>query len=123
MHRFFLIAIITSITGCLDLAGTCDSTPMERAVSPNGKLQAVRVITDCGATTSTSSGIRIVEGSDTTKKGEPENTILAPAGGTSFYWLSNDSLVIKGSDTSTINKKEKFDLVKGDGKVIIIYED
>jgi hypothetical protein len=124
MLRVLLITILvlTGISGCLDLASGCETEPIQRAVSPNGKLQAVRVIIDCGATTSSSSSIRIVESSDTTAKGYPENTILAPAGVTSFKWLTDDSLVIKGFDTTIADRKEKFDLVKSKGQIIIVYQ-
>ena len=124
MARFFfsIVSILVAFSGCINIAGDCEETIVKRAVAPNGKLQAVRVRVDCGATTTPSSSIRIVENSDSTDMGDPKNTIVSEAAGTDFYWQNNDSLFVEGADTANGNfMKGSFFLSKTNRKITIVY--
>jgi hypothetical protein len=124
MARFVLsvISILIAFSGCINIAGDCEETTVKRAFTPDGKLQAVRVRVDCGATTTPSSSIRIVESNDTTDMGDPKNTIVSEGAGTDFYWQNNDSLFVKGADTANGNfTKDSFSLSKTNRKITIVY--
>jgi hypothetical protein len=119
---FSVVFTLIIFSGCINIAGDCEETTVKRALTPVGKLQAVRVRVDCGATTTPSSSIRIVESNDTTDMGEPKNIIVSEAAGTDFYWQNNDSLFVKGADTANGNfMKNSFFLSKTNKKIIIIY--
>ena len=68
---FVTALAITLVSGCMDLAGGCDTEISQRVFSPDSTLQAVSLTTDCGATTATSYGVRIIEGTDLTEEGKP----------------------------------------------------
>jgi hypothetical protein len=124
MAKFFfsIISILIVFSGCINFAGDCEKTIVKQALTPDGKLQAVRVRIDCGATTTPSSSIRIVENGDSTDMGDPKNTIVSEAAGTDFYWQNNDSLFIKGADTANGNfMKDSFFLSKTNRKITIVY--
>lgn len=120
-----LLIILAAFASCLDLAGDCETTFIKRVHAPNGKWQAIEVSIDCGATTGTSYLIRIAENSDTTEIGKPVNTVVAgEESGIEFYWQSNDTLLVKGADTTYADtRKHEFLLPKTKEKIIILYED
>ena len=79
--------------------------------------------TDCGATTSPSYGVRIVESSDTTDEGVRDNTILGSNKGVDIKWLSNDTLLITGADTTSgYTMKTHLKLKKTTGEIRILYD-
>lgn len=117
-----LYFLITSITGCLDLAGTCETEVSRRIFNPDKSLQVITTVTDCGATTSPSYGVRIVESSDTTDEGIRDNTILGSNNGVGIKWVSNDTLLIKGADTTSgYTMKTRLKLKKSDTEITILY--
>lgn len=108
--------------GCLNIAGECETEVKDHFLNPDKSLQAVTVVTDCGATTTPSSGVRIVEGSDTTDVGVPENTILGSRVGVGIRWLAKDTLLITGADTTTgYTMKNRLLLKKSNVEVVILY--
>src|ERR1700754_4196971 len=85
-----ILYLLVSLTGCFDLADSCETKVSRRIFNPGKSLQVITIVTDCGATTSPSYGARIVEGSDTTDDGIGDNTILGSNNGVGIKWLSND---------------------------------
>jgi type 1 fimbria pilin len=82
------------------------------------------MVTDCGATTSPSYGVRIVESSDTTDDGNRDNTILGSNNGVGIKWLTNDTLLITGADTTSgYIMKSRLRLKKSNKEVIILYNE
>ena len=116
---FIFLTLI--ITGCFKM--DCETTVAKRVINSNGDLQAIRVVIDCGATTTPGSAIRIIESSDTTDKGVHENTIVGATAATDLYWKSNDTLLISGVDTSAHDRKNIFPLSKRTGKIVIVYRE
>jgi hypothetical protein len=115
---------IFSFIGCLDMAGDCETEVSRRIFNPGKSLQAISIITDCGATTSPSYGIRIVESSDTTDDGIRGNTILGSNTGVGIKWVSNDTLLITGADTTSgYTMKTYLKLRKTATQIIILYND
>jgi hypothetical protein len=124
--RQFLVLhfILLTISGCINIAGDCKTTITKRLHNPSKTLQAVSDITDCGATTTPSSGLRIFENIDPNYEGTRENTILGSGKGFDFFWQSNDTLIVKGADTTGGYTMENvYPLTKNRGKVVIIYRD
>ena len=74
--------------GCLDMAGDCETEVSKRIFNPGKGVQAISIVTDCGATTSPSYGVRLVEGADTTDDGIPDNTILGSNKGLGIFSYS-----------------------------------
>lgn len=96
---------------------------MERASNPSGNLQAVKVLIDCGATTTPSSSIRIVESSDTTDIGKPEGTISGDSTARiEFRWKNDDTLIITGDTTGIYPWENSYQLKKRKGQISIVYE-
>jgi hypothetical protein len=112
------------IMGCLNIAGDCETEVSRRIFNPDKNLQAISMVTDCGATTSPSYGVRLVEGSDTTDDGIRDNTILGSNTGVGIKWISNDTLLITGADTTTgYTMKTHLKLSKTNTTIIIVYTD
>jgi len=110
--------------GCLNIAGDCETEVSLRIFNPDKNLQAISMVTDCGATTSPSYGVRLVEGSDTTDEGIRDNTILGSNTGVGIKWLSNDTLLVTGADTTSgYTMKTHLKLAKANTTIIIIYTD
>lgn len=108
---------------CVNFAGECETTATERSSNKSGTIQAVKVVTDCGATTTPSSYLRIVESSDTTSVGESANSVLERIAAAQLRWKSDDTLVISGIDTLAHQLKDTvFVLKKSKGRVVIEYE-
>jgi hypothetical protein len=127
--RFLLFKVCTAccavcfFAGCLNMAGDCETEVKDHYFNPDKSLQAVTVVTDCGATTTPSTGVRIVEGSDTTDVSEPENTILGSRVGVDIKWLAKDTLLITGADITTgFTMKTRLSLKKTNREVIILYK-
>ena len=123
--KFTVVFIFLSflLGNCFNIAGDCETIVTYRLLNPSKTLQAVISQTDCGATTTPSSGLRIIENADTLDVGSPENTVLGSNGGFDFYWLSDDTLVVKGADTTSgFTMKNRYTLTKRPGKVIILYQ-
>ena len=119
-----ILFLATYVTGCLDLASSCETEVSRRFLNPNKSLQAITMTTDCGATTSPSYGVRIVESSDTTDEGIRENTILGSNTGVDIKWLSNDTLLITGADTTSgYTMKTHLILKKTNVEIRILYEE
>lgn len=114
--------VVIFLPGCLDLASGCETEVSRRIPSPDNSLQAISMVTDCGATTSTSYGVRIVESLDTTDKGNQYNTIMHSNSSVRIKWLTNDTLLITGADTTNGFKlKSRLRLKKSDKEVIILF--
>lgn len=96
----FCAVLLSTLTGCLDFAGTCNTKVAKRISNFNKTVQAVVIVTDCGATTSPSCGVRLIEGVNERADGDPENTILGSNKGVDLRWISNDTLTITGADTT-----------------------
>lgn len=108
--------------GCANIAGECKTTVSKRLLNPSKQLQAVSDVTDCGATTSPSYGLRIIENSDTNDIGSGNNTVLGSDRSFYFYWQSCDTLVVTGADTTSgYTMKRVYPLTKSRGKVVITY--
>lgn len=117
----FCIAIL-AWSGCLNIAGECKTTVSKRLLNPSKTLQAVSDVTDCGATTTPSSGLRIIESIDSNDVGTRDNTVLGSGRGFDFYWKSDDTLIVSGADTTSGYTMENvYPLTKSNGKVVIIY--
>jgi hypothetical protein len=122
--KFLSLFALVSISGCLDLAEGCETEISQRIFNPGNTLQAVSLATDCGATTSTSYGIRIIENTDTTDTGVRENTVLGSNRSVGFKWLSKDTLLISGADTTSgFTMKRNLKLKKDNAVISIIYSD
>lgn len=123
MFRFLpALAVLFCLPSCLDLTGGCEQTILKRLPDPSGKMQAVRLLVDCGATTTPSSSIRIIEDTDSSATGKPENTILSDAAGTYFYWLNRDTLIVTGAASENIvGARNSYTLVDS-GHITIIYK-
>jgi type 1 fimbria pilin len=106
------------------MAGSCETEVSRRVFNPAKSLQAITMVTDCGATTSPSYGVRLVESSDTTDEGIPDNTILGSNRGVGIRWTSNDTLLITGADTTNgYIMKTHLKLKKTNTEIIIRYID
>ena len=113
----------TFFTGCFDLADTCETEVASRMFSPDKTIQAITEITDCGATTSPSYGVRIVESTDTTDDGDRDNTILGSNNRVGIKWISNDTLLITGADTTNgYIMKTQLKLKKKKTDINILYD-
>lgn len=126
--QFYLLVSLCSLIltfpfiGCLDLAGSCETEVWRRIINPGYNVQAITTITDCGATTSTSYGVRIIESSDTTAKGDRENTIFGSYGRIDIKWVSKDTLLITGADTTSgFAMKHSLKLKKSNTEIRILY--
>ena len=124
MLRFYLPALfmLLSLTSCLDLASGCEYRIVKRRPDPSGKMQAIRLLVDCGATTTPSSSIRIIEDTDSSAIGKPENTILSEAAGTDFYWLDRDTLIVTGAASEEIVGARNSYPLADSGHITIIYK-
>lgn len=110
--------------GCLDLAGSCETEVWRRIINPGYNVQAITTITDCGATTSTSYGVRIIESSDTTAKGDRENTIFVSNTRIDIKWVSKDTLLITGADTTSgFAMKHSLKLKKSKSEIWLLYSE
>ena len=122
--RFLLLicAVSLLVPACINIAGECKTTVSKRAANKAGTLQAVSETTDCGATTTPSSGLKIIEGDKYDDVGTRENTVLGSKSGFNFYWKSNDTLMVVGADTTGgFVMKTAYDLTKSKGRVVIVY--
>lgn len=122
-NRYIFILFCLTSAGCFNIAGECETTASKRLFNPSGNLQAVSDVTDCGATTSPSYGVRIIEGRDTTELGSRENTILGSRTGVRMEWKSDDTLIIFGADTTSgYTMRNLYQLSNVKGRVVIIYK-
>ena len=104
------------------MAGDCETEVSKRIFNPGKGVQAISIVTDCGATTSPSYGVRLVEGVDTTDDGIPDNTILGSNKGGDIRWVSDDTLLITGADTTSgYTMKTHLTLKKAKIEMIILY--
>ena len=118
------MSLVSCLSGCLNIAGDCETSVSKRLLNPSKTLQAVSDRTDCGATTTPSDGLRIIESNDTNDIGVRENTVLGSGSGFDFYWKSDDTLMVKGADTTGGYTMENvYSLKKSKGKVAIIYKE
>ena len=116
-----LICVLSQ--ACINFAGECNTEISERKCNPEGSLQAISLMTDCGATTTPSYGIRIVLNCDNQTVGKPENTVVGSSRGMSFLWLSNDTLIIVGADTTGgYVMKNELKIPELNREIIIIQE-
>ena len=119
-----LCVFLFSFAGCLDMAGDCETEVSRRIFNPDKSVQAISIVTDCGATTSPSYGVRLVEGADTTDNGVRDNTILGSNTGVGIKWAFNDTLVITGADTTSgYTMKTHLKLKKAKTEIKILYTD
>ncbi|MBO9728242.1 MAG: hypothetical protein J7623_06345 [Chitinophaga sp.] len=110
------------LTGCFDGVSLCSTEIPLRLVNPDKTIQALKMMTDCGATTTPSYGVRLVVGTDTTDEGIRENTILGSDSNIHLEWLSKDTLCITGMDTTYgYTKKSHLQLSSINRDVIILY--
>ena len=86
--------IMTVITSCINIAGECETNVISRKLNPAKTMQAVYDVTDCGATTTPSSGLRFIESVDPEDKGNRENTVVASGSGFWYEWRSNDTIIV-----------------------------
>ena len=108
--------------GCLDLADSCETEVSRRYPDSDNKVQAITTITDCGATTQPSYGVRIIETSDTSAIGDRENTILGSNKGVDIKWVSKDTLLITGADTTNgFIMKHTYKLKMSNTEIKILY--
>ncbi|MBV8252447.1 MAG: hypothetical protein JO154_07550 [Chitinophaga sp.] len=122
LHSFLLFSSIFCLTSCINIAGDCDTDILKRIPNPNNTIQAIATVTDCGATTATSYGVRLVEGNNPTDKGTPENTILGSNKSVDIKWISNDTLLVNGIDTTNgFNIKTHLRLQKLHTDVVILF--
>jgi len=122
--RIVSLLALAFLSSCLNIAGECETEISHRTFNPGNTLQAVSLVTDCGATTSTSYGVRIIESTDTTDPGIRDNTILGSNKSVAFKWLSKDTLLISGADTTSgFTMKRHLKLKKSDTIISIIYSD
>lgn len=106
------------------MAGDCETEISRRIFNPDKSLQAISMVTGCGATTSPSYGVRIVESSDIIDEGVPDNTILGSNTGVGIKWVSNDTLLITGADTTNgYTMKTHLKMKKTNTNIIILYAD
>jgi hypothetical protein len=123
-HLLVFHFVILILSGCINIAGECKTTISRRLLNPSKTLQAVSDVTDCGPTTTPSSGLRIIESTDPNDEGTRENTILGSGNGFDFFWQSNDTLIVRGADsTGGYTMKNVYPLTKNKGKVVIIYRE
>ena len=126
MRALLLMSVATialSTSGCLNVFGDCQTKVVSRKLNPNKTLQAVYDVTDCGATTTPSSGLRIIENIDPNDDGKRENTIIGSGTGFWYEWKSNDTVIVRGVDTTNgYTARNNYQLKKTKGQVIIIYE-
>jgi hypothetical protein len=110
-----------SLAGCLDLAGECEIEAVSRKSNSSKTCQAIKCRIDCGATTTPSGSLRIVENTDTTDLGSPEQTIHGTGPGFDFEWKSNDTLVVHGIDTAVVKESSvTYKLVKSKGNITVL---
>ena len=115
---FSLLPII--FAGCL--SNMCEKEVSRRILNSDKTLQAIIMVTDCGATTSPSYGVRIVESADTTNDGVKDNTILGSNTRVGIKWISNDTLLITGADTTSgFTMKTYLELKKTKNYIKILY--
>ncbi|RAJ88229.1 hypothetical protein CLV59_101997 [Chitinophaga dinghuensis] len=120
-NNLLLLSCALLVTSC-NIAGECNSEITARISNPNKTIQAILEETDCGATTSTSYGICLVEGSLPTVGYKPENTILGSRRYPRMQWKTNDTLCIHGADTTNGYTMKTHLLLKNLNKeVTIIY--
>ena len=88
-----LTAIVVLLSGC---SGLCSNTVQQRIASLDGKLEAVAFIRDCGATTTASAQISIVDQDERVSgTGNALTTELVGAGdGLGVRWLGPDHVEI-----------------------------
>lgn len=119
MIEIFLLVLLS---GCANIAGECETGVTRRLLNNDNTAQAITVVIGCGATTSPSYGVRIIEGSDTTDIGTKDNTILGSNVGIIISWLSHDTLTITNPDTTNGHvMKNQFILPKSGKLIRIVY--
>lgn len=126
MLRFIIpvMMIMFILPACLNLSGGCEQTTLKRATAPGGDAQVVRLLIDCGATTTPSSSLRLIAENDSSSYGKPEDTILPEAAGADFYWKNRDTLIVKGATKEAVaSGKKKWILSSGGNVIIIEYEE
>lgn len=123
LRLIILVLMLFALSACLDLASGCDHKILKRAIAPDGNAQVVRLLVDCGATTTASSSLRMIAGNDPTSFGKPEDTILPEAAGADFYWKNSDTLIVNGAaKESMASGKREWPLSKNGKTIIIQYE-
>lgn len=85
-----------------DLCGNRIDTQI---VSPDKELKAVVFTRDCGATTSYSTQISVLNSGDTLPN-EAGNVFIIDSGSARVYWKNAQTLKIEYSDTSRVFKNE-----------------
>ena len=122
--QFLLLISFVSTSGCINFAGECETKVGRRVFSPDRTLQAFSFTTDCGATTTPSYGVRIIEGDDSTEVGSRESTVLGSNTGVRLKWLSRDTLLITGADTTSgYTMLHNLKIGKDSITVSIVYSD
>ena len=119
----YAISVSSLITSCFNIAGDCETRVVSRKLNPSKTLQAVYDVTDCGATTTPSSGLRIIENIDPKDQGDRENTVVGSSSGFWYEWKANDTVIVRGVDTTSgYTAKSNYQLKKTSGQIVIIYE-
>jgi hypothetical protein len=115
-----LLIIILIITSSCSL---CDNTFKKRICSPNGKMQAIILSRDCGATTSPSYFVEINKGCDKDSVEKIKNPILISDTWIYIEWKSNDTLIIENADAEFSKiKHDQFLFNDSKDTIFIIYK-
>jgi hypothetical protein len=110
-----VVAAAMSLMGCsaIDL---CENTFIRQAGSPDGKLKAVVFSRGCGATTSESMEVSILEANASPPNGAG-NIFGADVSNVYVKWLSSSQLQVTAPATSKVyTKEQKY------GSITIIYK-
>jgi hypothetical protein len=99
----FIIISLFCLIGCFD--SSCGNETMEQKLSPGHKLKLVKFNRDCGATTSGSIQISILDAGDSLTN-SAGNIFISDFDSVDVNWLDNKSILIKHRQGLNIFKAE-----------------
>lgn len=109
------------INGCLEIE--CETKVIDRQLNKSLGCQALVTSTDCGATTSESHVVRIMDNLDTTLKGDGMPSITgSDLHSIQIKWISQDTLQIKNVDkTNGWKMPATYQISSSDGQIKLVY--
>ncbi len=99
-----LVICLIPLVGCDDMCGNEQTT---HALSPKGSKRAIVFTRDCGATTSWSTQVSVIKGTEQLSNDAGNTLILGDKVPLQIAWKSESELVIRGVAGPTPFKQER----------------
>ena len=105
--KILFLFVIAIVIGFVLLGnGLCGNEELSRYISPDGKVDAVAFMRNCGATTSYSLHISIVPSGKRIRKRKTGNVYISDYCLTDYHWTSDSELIIERKERGEVFKSE-----------------